>query len=45
MSHGIRQQKVVILIDPRTGLPVLSAGPHAPILTSKEVRRILSSVP
>jgi hypothetical protein len=30
-----------ILIDPITGLPVLSAGRGAPVLTSEEVETIL----
>jgi len=37
-----RSLKVRILLDPITGLPVLSAGPDAPALTSKQVRQILS---
>jgi hypothetical protein len=31
--------------DPLTGLPVLSAGPGAPILTRKAVEEILSKFP
>ena len=31
--------------DPLTGLPVLSAGPKAPRLTSEAVREILSEFP
>jgi AbrB family looped-hinge helix DNA binding protein len=38
----VRSHKVRILLDPLTGLPVLSAGPGAPLLTSKEVQEILS---
>jgi AbrB family looped-hinge helix DNA binding protein len=34
-------RKARILIDPITGLPVLSAGPDAPVLTSEEVDEIL----
>ena len=34
-----------ILIDRITGLPVLSAGPEAPLLTSRQVREILSEFP
>jgi AbrB family looped-hinge helix DNA binding protein len=34
-------RKARILIDPITGLPVLSAGPGAPVLTSEEVNEIL----
>lgn len=41
----IRSQKVRLLLDPLTGLPVLSAGPDAPLLTSKEVQEILSAFP
>jgi AbrB family looped-hinge helix DNA binding protein len=36
-----RSRKSRILIDPITGLPVLSAGPDAPVLTSEEVDKIL----
>ena len=34
-----------LMTDPVTGLPALSAGPKAPILTSKEVEEILASFP
>jgi AbrB family looped-hinge helix DNA binding protein len=34
-----------IIDDPVTGLPVLSAGPNAPLLTSKEVEEILANFP
>jgi AbrB family looped-hinge helix DNA binding protein len=34
-----------ILTDPITGLPVLSAGPEAPLLTSRQVREILAEFP
>jgi hypothetical protein len=34
-------RKGKILIDPITGLPVLTAGPGAPVLTSEEVNEIL----
>jgi AbrB family looped-hinge helix DNA binding protein len=40
-----RSQKVRILRDPITGLPVLSGGPDAPVLTSKQVQEILSEFP
>ena len=40
-----RSKKVSILVDPITGLPVLSAGRDAPLLSSKEVREILSEFP
>jgi AbrB family looped-hinge helix DNA binding protein len=34
-----------IIKDPITGLPVLSGGPGAPVLTSKEVEEILADFP
>jgi len=40
-----RSKKVAILKDPITGLSVLSAGPKAPLLTSKEVRELLAEFP
>jgi AbrB family looped-hinge helix DNA binding protein len=40
-----RSRKASIIMDPNTGLPVLSAGPGAPQLTSKEVDEILSNFP
>ena len=40
-----RRRKARILVDPITGLPVLSAGPDAAPLTSKEVDEILSNFP
>ena len=40
-----RPRKAKIVIDSRTGLPVLTAGPDAPILTSKEVAEILANFP
>jgi AbrB family looped-hinge helix DNA binding protein len=40
-----RSRKVRIIKDPITGFPVLTAGPNAPILTSKEVDEILSTFP
>jgi AbrB family looped-hinge helix DNA binding protein len=45
IPRRIRSQKVKILRDPITGLPVLSAGPDAPALTSKQVAEILSEFP
>jgi hypothetical protein len=36
---------VRIVVDPITGLPALSAGPGAPLLTSEEVEEILSCFP
>jgi len=40
-----RSRQARILIDRITGLPVLSAGPEAPLLTSRQVREILSEFP
>ncbi len=40
-----RSGKVRIVDDPVTGLPVLSAGSSAPLLSSKEVREILAEFP
>lgn len=40
-----RGRRVKIMRDPITGLPVLSAGESAPILTSKEVEEILANFP
>lgn len=36
-----RRTKARILVDPITGLPVLSARPDAPVLTSSQVDEIL----
>ena len=41
--HRTRSRKVCILIDSATGLPVLSMGPDAPLLASKQVAKILAS--
>ena len=41
----VRKVKVRIFSDPLTGLPVLSAGPDIPPLTSEQVEEILSSFP
>lgn len=41
----VRRRKVRIVIDPLTGLPVLTAGPKAPILTSRQVQEILAGFP
>ena len=41
----IRSPKARIMQDPVTGLPVLTAGPKAPKVTSAEVREILSDFP
>ena len=40
-----RRRKAKIVIDRRTGLPVLTLGPGAPVLTSKEVEEILADFP
>jgi AbrB family looped-hinge helix DNA binding protein len=40
-----RISKVTFLVDPITGLPVLSAGAGAPRLSSKQVRDILAEFP
>ncbi len=42
LTPRTRRGKAQILIDTITGLPVLSAGPNAPMLTSEEVNEILS---
>ncbi len=40
-----RKRKAKIVIDPISGLPVLDAGPGAPVLTSEQVREILDEFP
>jgi bifunctional DNA-binding transcriptional regulator/antitoxin component of YhaV-PrlF toxin-antitoxin module len=40
-----RPRHVRNVTDPVTGLPVLSAGPDAPLLRSKEVEEILANFP
>lgn len=40
-----RSRKGRIIKDPLTGLPVLTAGPGAPKLTSKQVAEILADFP
>ena len=40
-----RRPEARIIIDPITGLAVLTAGPSAPILTSEQVRGILADFP
>ena len=42
-----RQPKYVtrIITDPITGLPVLTSGPNAPILTSEMVAEMLADFP
>ncbi len=39
------RRKARIVTDPITGLPVLTAGAGAPVLTSTQVREILSDFP
>lgn len=41
----VRSRKARILVDPITGLPVLSAGKGAPPLTSGQVREIFDEFP
>jgi AbrB family looped-hinge helix DNA binding protein len=40
-----RSLKVNIVVNPLTGLPVLSAGSEAPPLKSKQVREVLYEFP
>jgi AbrB family looped-hinge helix DNA binding protein len=40
-----RSGKGRIIKDPLTGLPVLTAGKNAPVLTQKEVEEILTEFP
>ena len=40
-----RPHKTRIVTDPVTGLPSLSAGPDAPVMSSNEVREILANFP
>jgi bifunctional DNA-binding transcriptional regulator/antitoxin component of YhaV-PrlF toxin-antitoxin module len=40
-----RRRKARIIIDPRTGLAVLTLGPGAPILTHRQVREMLVDFP
>ena len=40
-----RSRKPRVITDPMTGMPVLSAGPDAPILTSKQVAELLKDFP
>jgi AbrB family looped-hinge helix DNA binding protein len=44
MRHE-RSRQAKIISDPVTGLPVLSAGADAPILSSKDVDEILANFP
>jgi AbrB family looped-hinge helix DNA binding protein len=45
IPRRIRSRKSRIVDDPVTGLPVLSAGPDARVLTSAEVEEILAEFP
>ena len=40
-----RTSRAKILVDAASGLPVLSVGDDAPVLTSAQVREILSNFP
>jgi AbrB family looped-hinge helix DNA binding protein len=40
-----RRRKARIITDPITGLPVLTAGPGAPVLTDKQVKEMLADFP
>ena len=39
------RHKTRIMTDPVTGLPALSAGPDAPVLSNPEVQEILANFP
>jgi AbrB family looped-hinge helix DNA binding protein len=43
--HKKRPRQVRIVSDPLTGLPVLTSGSDAPLLTGKEVSEILTNFP
>ena len=45
IPHRSRPRKIKIVTDSTTGLPSLSAGSDAPVLSSKEVREILANFP
>jgi AbrB family looped-hinge helix DNA binding protein len=40
-----RSGKARIIKDPVTGFPVLTLGPKAPILTARQVKRVLADFP
>jgi len=40
-----RAGKAKIVIDPVSGIPAVTLGPGAPVLTSKEVKEMLSDFP
>jgi AbrB family looped-hinge helix DNA binding protein len=44
-ARKTRFSKVALLVDPITGLPVLSAGAGAPQSSSKQAREILAEFP
>ncbi len=39
------RRKAKIIIDPVSGLPAVTLGPGAPVLTSKEVEEMLADFP
>jgi AbrB family looped-hinge helix DNA binding protein len=43
--HRQRVRKAKIITDPLTGLPVLTVGKNAPVLTSKQVSDMLAEFP
>ena len=45
LEATVEGQHIVLTQDPVTGLPVLTAAPKAPKLTSAEVREILCDFP
>jgi AbrB family looped-hinge helix DNA binding protein len=45
VPRKVRTRKARIIRDPVTGLPVLTAGPKVPKLTSADVREILADFP
>ena len=40
-----RSRKAKIVIDPVSGIPAVTLGPGAPVLTHKEVKEMLSDFP
>ena len=45
MNTDLPDANARIVSDPLTGLPVLTAGPNAPSLTSNQVEEILTNFP
>lgn len=45
MLHKKKTRKAKIVADPATGLPVLSVGKNAPVLSGKDVDEILANFP